>query len=200
MEKNNFSFAKIAAYIKLFVIALLFGSLFVPFGTGMKMIVKSSGGNVVTTYRPAFSFMFGGKLVSEHISYQSQGKCVIAIIGYIFVIIAIVLLLVSLFSQKNHNIRSRILLFVSFAAILTASILMLCSHQSASTILADAIIGEHSDAVANTIYKNTSIGFGFWGISLFGFISSFGLLVSLFFDGTIDLFRQFISSKILNEK
>ena len=79
---------------------------------------------------------------------------------------------------------------------MAGSILMLCTHKNAATILADAIIGEHSEAVTATIYKNTSLEFGFWGVGMFGIISSVGLLASLFFDGTVDRIRDFLKSKL----
>ena len=59
-KKNNFKY--IAVLIRLVVFLFLISALFVPFSTGLKMTVNSSGGDVVTTYKSAFIFMFGGEL------------------------------------------------------------------------------------------------------------------------------------------
>ena len=193
-KKNNFKY--IAVLIRLVVFLFLISALFVPFSTGLKMTVNSSGGDVVTTYKSAFIFMFGGELISEHIKYQVTGNCIIGIVGYVFIAIALILLLISIFTRKQKDKLSKVFLFSTLLFALVGSILMLCTHKNAATILADAIIGEHSEAVTATIYKNTSLEFGFWGVGMFGIISSVGLLASLFFDGTVDQIRDFLKSKL----
>lgn len=190
MEKQDNKFAQIAIYIRLFVSALLLGALFVPFATGLKMTVKSGDNSVITTYKSAFSFLFSGKLVSEHVTYQAKGISVIGLIAFILVVAAFVLSVVSFFFRKNK--LGTILVLVCLGLVLAGSIMMLCTHRSAATVLSDAILGEHSDAVSNTVFKNTNIEFGFWGVSLFGFIAFVGLLASLFFDGTVDKVRQLL--------
>ena len=196
MANKKINFKWIAVGIRLIVFLFLIGTLFIPFSTGLKMTVKSSGGDVITTYKSAFVFMFGGELISEHIKYKVTGNCVIGMVGYILIATALILLLVSLFSRRKKDTISRVFLFVTLAFALAGSILMLSAHRSAATILADAIIGEHSDAVAATIYKNTSLEFGFWGVGMFGIISSVGLLASLIFDGTVDKIRDFLKAKL----
>ena len=190
MEKQDHKFAKIAIYIRLFVSALLLGALFVPFATGLKMTVKSIDANVITTYTSAFSFLFSGKLVSEHVTYQAKGISAIGLIAFIFMTVAFALLVASFFFKKNKI--GKIFILVCLGLVLAGSIMMLCTHRSAATVLSDAILGEHSDAVSNTVFKNTNIEFGFWGVSLFGFIAFVGLLASLFFDGTVDKVRQLL--------
>ena len=97
-------------------------------------------------------------------------------------------------NKKVLNI-SRILLAVAVVLILVSAILMFASHRSAATVLSDAILGEHSDAVTNTIYRNTSLQFGFWGVGMFGIIAIVLLLASLIFDGTVDQIRNAITAK-----
>ena len=196
MVPKKIDFLKIANYLKLATCLILLGCCFIPFAPGLKMVVKSSSGNVVTTYSPAFSFIFGGNLASEHITYKTIGCSPLGIIGYIFIVLALVGVLVSIFTVRSNKKRSKIIFFISLGLTLASAIMMFCMHRSAATVLADAIMGEHSDAVANTIYNNTSLQFGFLGVGIFGLLATLGLTASLFFDGTIDKIKAFIISKM----
>ena len=194
MNSQTARFEKIANILRIFAAAFILSSVFMPFATGLTMTVKSSNGNVVTTYRSAFSFIFGGQLVSEHITYSSKNCSVLGIIGFIFLLLSLVAIAVSfILAKKKVKISKFILLFALITAF-SASIMMFCMHSSASSILADAIIGNASDAIKNVIYKNTSLSFGFIGPAVFGLASSLLLIASFFFDGTVDEIRAAIGA------
>ncbi len=196
MNSQTVKFAKFANILRILAAVFLIGSLFMPFATGLKMTVKSSSGNVVTTYSNAFSFIFGGQLVSEHVTYTAKSCSVLGIIGFIFLLLSLVAMGASFFTAKKKAKLSKIILLVALIMAFSASIMMFCMHSSASSILADAITGKASDAIKNTIYKNTSLSFGFIGPAVFGLASSLMLIASFFFDGTIDEIRAAIGARI----
>ncbi len=66
-----------------------------------------------------------------------------------------------------------VVLFVAF------SILFLCSHSSVA-------------AVSTTVYNNSRIGFGIWGTSMFGFLASLSLFLSLLIDDSFYRLRAWI--------
>ncbi len=194
MNSQTTRFTKFANILRILAIVFILGSIFMPFATGLKMTVKSSSGNVVTTYRNAFSFIFGGQLVSEHITYSSKNCSALGILGFIFLLLSLVAMVMSFITVKKKNKLSKFILLFALIAAFSASIMMFCMHSSASSILADAITGKASDAIKNTIYKNTSLSFGFIGTGIFGLTSSLMLIASFFFDGTIDKIRALIGA------
>ena len=194
MNSQTARFARFANALRILATAFILGSVFMPFATGLKMTVKSSSGNVVTTYGNAFSFMFGGQLVSEHVTYSSKNCSVLGIIGFIFLLLSLVAMVASFITAKKKAKLSKSILLFALIAALSASIMMFCMHSSASSILADAITGNASDAIKNTIYKNTSLSFGFIGPAVFGLASSLILIASFFFDGTVDEIRATIGA------
>lgn len=178
--------------IKIVALLLITLTLFIPFLNGITMSVTTGSSSVVTTYRLAFIFMFGGELVSEHISYKTISVSVLPLIGYLIIIIAFLLLTTSIFiKNKKHSIAS-ITTIASFLLLIIGSVMLLFAHKSIATVLSSAILGSHSSSVANTIYKNTSLGFGFWGTSLFGVLGAILIFTSLLFDGTIDKIRSIL--------
>lgn len=193
MNKNTLHFKKIAFIIKVVACIIITSLLFMLFGTGLEMTVKSSGSNHVTTYSNAYSFIFGGALTSEHISYKAKSVSALGIIGFILIILSLIGIIISIvLSNKKRNVSS-LSLFGSFLLIIASSIIMLSMHYSAASILANAITGNASDAVVNTIYNNTSLCFGFIGPGVFGLLSAMLIIVSYFFDGTIDKIRTFLA-------
>ena len=104
MNISKVDFKKIGSLLKICIIPILVGMLFVPFATGLIMRVKSSSGDVVTTYKTAFSFIFGGSLVSEHIAYTSKGCSPLGIVAYSLLAISLVLLIVSLFKKDRKSL------------------------------------------------------------------------------------------------
>lgn len=176
--------------IKIVALLLIIATLFMPLLNGMTMSVASGSGNVVTTYKSAFVFMFGGELVSEHITYKTISISVLPLIGYLIIVIAFLLLIAAVFIKSNKPIVTSIATAASFLLLIVGSVILLSAHKSTATVLSSAILGSHSSSVANTIYKNTMLGFGFWGTALFGILSALLLFVSLLFDGTIDKVRS----------
>lgn len=194
---NNENFKKKTQQISLIsrFLAMLscFAGLFMPFATGLKSVISSESGSVITNYGPAFSFMFGGKIYARNTSYNVNGVSIIALIAYMLLILSLLLLI--LFFILRKKAKSKFLILGSSIASLVSAILALCSHSSAATTLADSILGRHADSVVQTMIRTTTLQFGFWGISLFGFLALFFSLASLLFDGT---FEQ-IKSKIVNK-
>lgn len=188
-------FKKIVSIFRVLAIVFIVSSFFIPFATGLKMTVKSSSGNIVTTYRNAYSFIFGGKLVSEHVTYTAKSGSALGIIGFAFMFLSLATMIASLFVSKKYKLY-KFFVLVGLIAALVSSIIFFCIHSSASSVLADAITGNASDAVKNTIYKNTSLSFGFIGTAVFELMSSLLLLSSFFFDGTIDKMRLAIGTRI----
>ncbi len=183
---------KIINFLRLLAIVFIIGSLFMPFATGLKMTVKTSSENIVTTYKNAYSFIFGGRLVSEHVTYTTSGCSLLGIISIAFLLLSLVEMFSSLFVSNKRPKLSKIFLLCGFFMILTGSIMLLCMHSSAASILADAITGKASDAIKNTIYNNTSLSIGFIGAAIFGLTSALILIFSFFLDGTIDKIRAAI--------
>ncbi len=58
MKESNLNFKKFAFIIRIVACIIITSLLFMFFGTGLKMTVKSSGSNHVTTYSNAYSFIF----------------------------------------------------------------------------------------------------------------------------------------------
>lgn len=162
-------------------LAFLIVCCFLPFASGLTMTSGSTG----RSYGPAFSFFFGGKLTSGPATYQTKTNAVLPLLGYIFILLSVLLLLLSFLKFKSNRIRPLFRLS-SLLLTLTFSILMICSHRSLSDVLADALLSSHSDAVSKTIYERTSMDFGIYGVSIFGFLSSISSFVSLLFDSTFD--------------
>lgn len=196
MNNQTAKFKEIANFLRLFCCLFTFSILFMPFAPGLKMTVKSSSGNVVTTYRNAYSFIFSGKLVSEHVTYTTKNYSILGILAFVFFLLSLIAIITSLFLNKKKGKTTKSILLVGLVLLLSASIMMLCMHSSASSILANAITGNASDAVKNTIYKNTTLLFGFVGPGIFGLINCLMIIVSYFFDGTLDEIRATIGNKL----
>ncbi len=181
---KNESFIKISWIARFLGIALIVVCCFLPFASGLTM----SSGGTSKSYGPLFSFFFMGKLSSGVASYQAKTVAVLPLIGYIFVIISLLLLLLSFLKYRNNRISP----FLRIAALLFTlafSVMFLCSHRSLSDVLAYAFLSKYSDAVGNTIYKNTTLDFAVYGMSVFGFLASLSSFISLVFDSTIDKLR-----------
>lgn len=196
MDSKTSKFPLIAVILRLIVLICLIGLFLIPLGTGLKMSVSSSGGDVVTTYSNAYAFIFGGKLVSEHITYTTKSVAPLGIVSISFLIASFILVLTNILLRKKREKLSKFLLLGAFLLIVLASIFMLSMHREAANVLADAIVGKSSEAIRNTIYKNTSLCFGFIGVGIFGLLGSLLILVSFFFDGTIDSLRELITRRL----
>ena len=155
-------------------------------------ITMRSGG-VSKTYGNTYSFVFGGKIEAANISYKTIGISSAGLALFIMVFVSFAALIGSFFVKNDKKNISKILIFGSSLLAIAFSILALSSRRSFSDVLADALISGHSDAVRNTVFNNTSLEFGVWGIAIFGFLAAFALLASLVFDGTLDKLRAWIS-------
>lgn len=195
IKKNHKKYTNMALLFRLFVLLFLLGAVLSPFAPGLKMSVGSGGGNVVTIYKPAFSFLFGGSISTKHVTYSTIGISVIGLVGYLFSVIALIFLVLSETLFKKSSTKRIVFGMVSLLLVFASSIIMLSIHKSAATVLADAIMGTHNDTVSKTIYNNTSIQFGFYGVSIFGFLATLLQMMSLFFDGTMDKLQESFLAK-----
>lgn len=172
------------------------GIIFRLFATGLKRTIQSSSNSIVRTYKSAYTFIFGGQLISEHVTYDVKGGSALGIVSFIFTIVSLLAILFALLLRKKSSKLSKILLLSSFVFLFSSSIRWCCRHTDAANILAKAIYGYPSSAVKNTIYKNTSLSFGFIGPAVFGFIDCLVILSTYFFDGTVDKIKAYLSSLI----
>ena len=175
---------KISIFLRLISLVILLVSFTIPLCPAITM--TSNGVN--KTYGPCYSFIFGGKINSSNISYGAKGLSGLAMAGLIILIISFIIICISFF-MKDAIVKRPLFVFIGSLMIIISSIIFASLHRNFSGILADSLINGHSDAVSNTIYNNTYMEFGVWGITFFGFISSFLLLASLLFDGTFDRVR-----------
>lgn len=182
---NKSKSLKIALYVRVAGILLLFACFFIPFAAALTL----SSGSVHTTYGSFFSFIFSGNISNGKVSYAAKGLSVLCLIGFIFLCVAFVLLVSTLFIKKNTSVLKALLVLASILLVITSAILLVSSHKSLATVLADTLIKGHSDSVTTTVYNNTSIQFGVWGTATFEFLSSLCLLSSLLLDGSFDRIR-----------
>lgn len=184
--KKKINFLLVARLLTMIGCILMFSVFFIPFSSAISLLT----GDYEKIYGNAYSFFFGGTIETKNISYESTKPSVLGIIGFVFMIIALLLLVFSLLYKKNKDVMCKWMTFASALLAIVYSIIFLCMHQSLATVLADALIGGHSDAVTKTIFNNSSVEFGVWGVSIFGFLGSFFVLASLVFDGTLDKVRE----------
>lgn len=190
LAKNT---AFISLVLRVFSLLLGIGALFVPFAIGLKSVVASDSGSVITNYGPAFSFIFGGVISTGRVTYNTNGVSVIGTIAYVLTALSLISLLAFFFLRTKKNAKWFILGALILS--LTSAILAISSHVNAATVLADSVLGRRSESVVATMIRNTTLQFGFWGISLFGFLSASFLIASFIFDGTIDEIRARITRR-----
>lgn len=186
MPKKKLNRLKICFCLRVIALLFILGALITPFAPALKMVVNSGGGSVITIYSPAFSFIFGGKLSNGRITYNTIGISIIGLISFILVLLAFLFLLSTFIPYVKTKFSSTFFLFLIIIMLTTSAILLLTVHKSAATVLTGAITQNPSPSVINTIYKNTSLQFGFYGISIFSLLASLLLIMSLFVDGAID--------------
>lgn len=174
---------KIAKICKCASFTLILLSFLIPLFPAITL----TSGEVKKTYYSAYSFIFGGK-ITTNISYSARGISIICLVAFVLLVLATIILVFPLFFKKL-SIQKSFFTLVSFFFAIIVAIMFACAHKSISNVLADALISGHSDSISNTIYNNTFVNFGIWGVSLSSFISSFLLLASLVFDGSFDRLR-----------
>lgn len=186
-NKQQEKFSKISKHIKFISFIALLAALLIPFAPAITWTVTSSIGEAKhTVYGTAFNFMFTNVIYGP-VQYKSFGIAVLPLISYILILGSAILLGLHLFHKKFKT--NPLFIVGVFALALTAAILVLTSHPETARVLADALIGKHDKYVVETIIKNTSLSFGFVGMSVFGFITAFGMFLTLFLDGVIDNLR-----------
>lgn len=182
---SNKKHIKISIFLHVISIIILLVSFTIPLCPAISM----TSGDVKKTYGSCYSFIFGGKINSSNISYNAKGLSGLAMAGFIMLIISFIIVCISFFI-KEPIVKRPLFVFIWSVMIIISSIIFASLHRSFSGILADSLINGHSDAVSNNVYNNTNMKFGVWGITFFGFISSFLLLASFLFYGTLDRVRS----------
>ena len=186
MKSRNFDDRArlVSLILRAFSALLCFGVLFVPFGTGLRSVVSSESGSVITNYGPSFSFIFGGEITTGRVSYDVNHISAINTVSYCLAILSLLILVVFFVFRKKPIFKWGVL--GASASSLASAILALCSHESAATTLSDSILGKRSDSVVATMIRNTNLQFGIWGMAVFGFAITALLLASFIFDGTVN--------------
>lgn len=183
MTNINDKHKKITFYSRFLCFIFLLACFAIPFGPAITM----NSGKVHKTYGSSYAFIFGGKISTDNIAYSLREITGLGLAGFILLSVAIILLTISFFIH-NQNLK-HITIFIVSILILISAVLFLNLHKSISNILADALIKGHSDTVSNTVFNNSKMEFGTWGVSIMGAISDFCLFASLFFDGSFDKIR-----------
>ena len=189
-KKENNKFLTISRYIKYVILALLFGAILSPLSPAITWTVKTATGSMSTHYGSAFDFMFSN-VIHGNIDYKTLSNTILPLIAWVLVLISFVLILLSVL-KVNHKLTA-LTSPLALILLIVATILAFSRHKEAATVLADALINRHDENVVETIYKNTSLNFGIIGIAIFSLLSSIGLFINLFLNGTIDRIRNIIS-------
>jgi len=186
-------------YVFLAALAFSIGAVFSFFASAVRMDVKSSSGDVITTYGPAYCFIFGGEIVSEYTSYSFKGPNGMLLSAWILMIVGLlgiaVATLFSFFSKLREETRTSIFLFGALCEG-TASILLFSSKTALAKSLCVIFLGSCSENVANTIRSNLRLQFGVWGTGLFALFSAIIVLIVLIREKMLVRLFQAIAGKV----
>jgi hypothetical protein len=181
------------------IIALMIAALLSLLASAVRMTIQSSSGDVITTYGPVYSFIFGGKVVSEHTSYVYKGVnglllsgWILIVLGFIGTISAFVCMLMGKLKEETRTA----IFFISSILVMVAAILMFSSKYQLAESLCMIITGTKSPSVVNTIDSNLSLRFGVWGSGVFALFSSLALIVVLFQRGMLTKLYETVLSNI----
>lgn len=163
--------------LKVTSIIFLILCLFIPFGPAIKLV----SGSTIKVFRPCYSFIFKGYISCNNANHLSSTSSWLGLIGFILILISLISLCLSIFIRKS-KILKRTLYVIALLSTLIFSISFLCIHRDFAEVLTYALIQEHSEIIAKTIYQNSTLMFGTYGVSIFGFFSIGFIGLSLFLD------------------
>jgi uncharacterized membrane protein HdeD (DUF308 family) len=195
-KKRQLTWKEYTLFISL---ALGAAAIFSFFASAVQMSIPSSNGNVITTYGPTYSFLFGGQINSEHTSYAFKGVNGLVLSSWILILIG---LLGTAFTmvcmlRKKFKEETRTLIFLLSALCETvASILLFSSKASLANTLCVIIVGSYSESVANTINSHLSLQFGIWGAGLFALLSAVTIYVSIIREQMLQRLFQAVVTKV----
>lgn len=198
--KRNFIYSNDAITLLAFVMAFFFSaaSLLSFFASAVEMKIQSSSGDVITTYGTAYSFIFGGKIVSEHIAYNFKGPDGLLLSSWILILLASADIAIALLLFPSKKIsKETTACSCLFGAVLNivASIILFSSKTELAKILCSLFTGSNSESVLNTIYGNIQLQFGIWGAAIFSIFSCLILIVTLAKNGMLEnLFRAAVET------
>ena len=70
--------------------ALALAAVLSFFASAVRMTISSTSGDVITTYGSAYSFIFGGKVTSEHATYTFKGTNGLLLSGWILILVGLI--------------------------------------------------------------------------------------------------------------
>jgi len=181
--------------------ALALAAVLSFFASAVRMTISSTNGDVITTYGPAYSFIFGGKVASEHVTYTFKGTNGLLLSGWILILVGLIgtasAMACAFLNKLREEARTGIFL-ISALCEFVASLLLFSSKTSLASTLCVIIVGSYSESVANTIDSNLSLRFGVWGSGLFTAISSLFLSAFLIKSGSLPNLANCIMQTLKN--
>ena len=160
--------------------------MLIPLGPAIT-ISPSGNSDIYKTFGSTINIFFGQQIISDNNVYQNNNILLLGIIIYIssilILLIQFILILFKFNKFKNYLYLISILLtlFISFAPLFL--------KESIIHILSYSLFGETNQTIEKTIFNNSTINYGVFGMSIFGFLSLFSQIIYLFINGTIDKLR-----------
>jgi hypothetical protein len=150
--------------------ALALAAVLSFFASAVRMTISSTNGDVITTYGSAYSFIFGGKVTSEHATYTFKGTNGLLLSGWILILVGLIGTasgMACVFLNKLREEARTGIFLISALCEFVASLLLFSSKTSLASTLCVIIVGSYSESVANTIDSDLSLRFGVWGAGIF---------------------------------
>jgi hypothetical protein len=180
-------------------LALTLAAILSFFASAVRMTISSTNGDVTTTYGSAYSFIFGGKVTSEHATYTFKGTNGLLLSGWILILAGLIgtasAMACAFLNKLREEARTGIFL-VSVLCEFVASLLLFSSKTSLASTLCVIIVGSYSESVANTINSNLSLRFGVWGSGIFALLGALVLVVALAKSGSLSALLSLIKEQV----
>jgi hypothetical protein len=197
-KKHRLTWKEYALFASL---ALTLAAILSFLASAVRMTISSTNGDVITTYGPAYSFIFGGKVASEHAAYTFKGTNGLLLSSWILILVGLIgtaSAMACAFSNKLREEARTGIFVISALCEFVASLLLFSSKTSMANTLCVIIVGSYSESVANTINSNLSLRFGVWGSGLFTAISSLFLSAFLIKSGSLPNLANCIMQTLKN--
>ncbi|MCI1734789.1 MAG: hypothetical protein LKM30_03540 [Bacilli bacterium] len=179
--------------------ALALAAVLSFFASAVRMTISSTNGDVITTYGSAYSFIFGGKVTSEHATYTFKGTNGLLLSGWILILVGLIGTasgMACVFLNKLREEARTGIFLISALCEFVASLLLFSSKTSLASTLCVIIVGSYSESVANTIDSNLSLRFGVWGSGVFALLGALVLIVTLAKSGNLSASWAFAKDHI----
>lgn len=195
-KKHRLTWKEYALFASL---ALTLAAILSFLASAVRMTISSTNGDVITTYGPAYSFIFGGKVASEHAAYTFKGTNGLLLSSWILILVGLIgtaSAMACAFSNKLREEARTGIFVISALCEFVASLLLFSSKTSMANTLCVIIVGSYSESVANTINSNLSLRFGVWGSGIFALLGALVLIVTLAKSGNLSASWAFAKDHI----